>query len=523
MTTPGSVPGVSVPDDLTELDRWGVWRLEAGAKVPYRSRGGRASTTCERDWGALERARGALARGRYSGLAFAFFSQDGLAGIDLDDCLDAGGNVKEWARGIIEGFSDTYMETSPSGNGVKIWARGSLPANVAKVKVGDGGIELYDHGRYFTFTGRVFRGAPLQVEDHTSDIRALYDRLTAGRQKTWKLQPLEKPPAAKKQRACPVPETLIEGWRNNGLCSYAGSLRARGFDPPEILVALQETNRAVCIPPLPDFEVRNIAKSAARWKPFPTARGHAHRAPAIPKGCFDPRPEVCGFHPGEVVLTDRTLKLRRRHAELFAFLAECFGPFGCHPAQETIGRVMRTARQQIARDLGPLVRAGLILVEPGAYSSANQKYACSSYHFVRHEIFKAHFTRRGLPVFNDLGDFAQQFQKADSETKPHISQATDRFVCFQEDAAKRATRVAVVPISALPCDVSDQKKEPASTTTIGVNRVSLPDPVGFWISRYFECANRCGGSRIEFADGTRKVFECSCDCSRRAKTTRRAA
>lgn len=93
-----------------------------------------------------------------------FSKEDSFAGIDLDDSLDKDGKVKPWAVGIVERFSDKYMEVSPSEQGLKIWSRGSLPANLPGVTVGDGSVELCDHARYFTVTGRVFRGAPHQIE-----------------------------------------------------------------------------------------------------------------------------------------------------------------------------------------------------------------------------------------------------------------------------------------------------------------------------------------------------------------------
>ena len=97
--------------------------------------------------------------GWYAGPGFVFSADDPFCGIDLDDCLDAEGTLKPWARGIVERFSDTYMEISPSGSGLKIWVRGAVPANLAGVSVGDGQIETYDHARYFAVTGRIFRGA----------------------------------------------------------------------------------------------------------------------------------------------------------------------------------------------------------------------------------------------------------------------------------------------------------------------------------------------------------------------------
>jgi len=109
-----------------------------------------------------------------------------LLGFDLDDCLDVNGMLKPWAQSTVERFSDTYIEMSPSGQGLKIWAKGDLPASVPGVRVGDGQIEMYDRA------GRVFSGAPLEVEDHSEDIRMLHERLMPTKHKgKWPLQPLE--------------------------------------------------------------------------------------------------------------------------------------------------------------------------------------------------------------------------------------------------------------------------------------------------------------------------------------------
>ena len=254
MTATTAAPSTctNVPDDLAELDRWGVWRMVGGRKVPFRAVDGRpADSTDARDWGTLDSARHATTSGRYSGLAFAFIASDGLVGIDLDDCLDAAGNPKPWARGIIERFSDTYMEVSPSGKGIKIWARGSLPANLAKVAVGDGGLELYDHARYFTFTDRVFRGAPLECADHLADVRALYEHLTAGK-RTWKLQPLEG-------------GRIPYGQQHSTLVSIAGTLRARRVCDEAIEQCLLAINAHQCEKPGDPENIRRIVHSSRRW------------------------------------------------------------------------------------------------------------------------------------------------------------------------------------------------------------------------------------------------------------------
>jgi hypothetical protein len=79
---------------------------------------------------------------------------------------------------------------------------------------------------------------------------------------------------------------LREGVRNNGLTSYTGQLRVRGFDPEQILSALREAKRERCWPPLPDSEIRHIAKSAAKWPPHPTGEGLSRAF--VPHGLFRP-------------------------------------------------------------------------------------------------------------------------------------------------------------------------------------------------------------------------------------------
>ena len=79
--TPGEV---AIPDDLSDYDRWGVWRPEWGRKIPYRVDGRRASSTNPQDWGELDKALKALRTGHYAGLAFALFAEDGL-GLGTDE------------------------------------------------------------------------------------------------------------------------------------------------------------------------------------------------------------------------------------------------------------------------------------------------------------------------------------------------------------------------------------------------------------------------------------------------------
>ena len=163
-----------IPDDLAECDRWILWRRETSngreAKVPYSVQGHRASSTNPPDWTQFQNALLSWRRNpqRYAGLGFVLCADDPFVGIDLDDCLEQDGTLSAWANGVVERFSDTYTEISPSSRGLKIWTNGTLPANVPGVRTGHGQIEMYDHARYFTVTGQAFRGAPLGIEGSRS-------------------------------------------------------------------------------------------------------------------------------------------------------------------------------------------------------------------------------------------------------------------------------------------------------------------------------------------------------------------
>jgi primase-polymerase (primpol)-like protein len=242
---------LKIPDGLTELDQWVLWRQEDGTKVPYHPTGRKASTTRSCDWSDYDLICRTWQRylHRYAGVGFVFTESDPFCGIDLDNCLDRAGAPERWAWGVIERFADCYMEVSPSGKGIKIFTKGKLPSGLGQISIQDGGIEMYDRARYFTVTGRVFRGAPLQIEDHASDVMALYKHLTA-------------------RRAGPtreIPEKIPVGARHNTLISLCGTLRRRGVCAAAIEACLNTVNRYQCEQPEPAENISRIVNSTRDW------------------------------------------------------------------------------------------------------------------------------------------------------------------------------------------------------------------------------------------------------------------
>jgi putative DNA primase/helicase len=139
----------SIPEELRARPQWVVWKAvgDKPDKVPYSVRTGRrASSTDLLTWGTFEEALEAYKNGEHAGLGFVFSSADPYTGIDVDDCVDADGEIAGWALEIVRYF-DSYTELSATGSGLHIIVRGNVP-NRRK-----GEVEVYSSKRFFTVTG----------------------------------------------------------------------------------------------------------------------------------------------------------------------------------------------------------------------------------------------------------------------------------------------------------------------------------------------------------------------------------
>jgi hypothetical protein len=106
------------------------------------------------------------------GLGYVF-TGDYIA-IDLDDCVHDG-VLNETAQGIVSELN-TYTEYSPSGKGVHLIAKGSIPCDKGIVsRINGQRIEIYTKGRYFCMTGNVLPDCPNIIND--VDLSPLYTRL----------------------------------------------------------------------------------------------------------------------------------------------------------------------------------------------------------------------------------------------------------------------------------------------------------------------------------------------------------
>lgn len=168
----------NIPQELTALTQWVAWRSEDGTKVPVNARtGAKAKSNDPSTWSTFAEACNALQRETYDGIGFMFHEYDPYTGGDLDDCIREDGTIAPVALDILASM-DTYSEISPSGTGVKFWVKGKLPKNLGVTHIGDGvTIELYDHVRFFTMTGKRAPSTPAAIRNVNGDLTQLYNRV----------------------------------------------------------------------------------------------------------------------------------------------------------------------------------------------------------------------------------------------------------------------------------------------------------------------------------------------------------
>src|SRR5262245_3175536 len=182
-----------IPQCLKQRPQWVLWRGEdrvdqqTGAvklnKIPVNPQTLRnADTTDPATWGTFEQCVTALpvaleeweqdtpSAYRGGGLGFVFAADDPYAGIDLDHCIDPGtGAIADWAQEHIDALT-SYTEVTPSGTGVHILVRGTLPPRGRR----KGAVEMYEYDRFFTMTGWHVPGTPPTIEARQEPLTAFH-------------------------------------------------------------------------------------------------------------------------------------------------------------------------------------------------------------------------------------------------------------------------------------------------------------------------------------------------------------
>ncbi|PHG70364.1 phage/plasmid primase, P4 family [Bacillus toyonensis] len=167
-----------IPTELKNLPQWVLWRKEERngkfTKIPYQFNGEMAQANNRRTWSTFATAVKFYLEGDYDGIGFVFSRQDNYVGIDLDTCC-VDGKLNTFATEIIDTL-DSYTEFSPSGKGIHIIIKGSLPQSVLGTgrKNTKHGLEIYSYGRFFTFTGN--RENSNDVYDRTDELAEVFEQ-----------------------------------------------------------------------------------------------------------------------------------------------------------------------------------------------------------------------------------------------------------------------------------------------------------------------------------------------------------
>jgi hypothetical protein len=173
-----------IPPEL-RVQPFVLWRAEPDPtsakprKVPYviADPGRRASATNPRTWGSFPDAVDAFTlltadrrdhptRGPLAGIAVILTAAANIACMDLDRVLD-GDVLDPRAQNIVAAFG-SFTERSPSGTGLHIFGRGSVP----KAIKGDQ-VEVYADARMICVTGHRWPGTPPTLHH----VQAVLDRL----------------------------------------------------------------------------------------------------------------------------------------------------------------------------------------------------------------------------------------------------------------------------------------------------------------------------------------------------------
>jgi hypothetical protein len=162
--------------ELQALDQWVVWRYGIKRnkngklpKLPYDAKIAEPFDPCDytdpESWASHDLVVAKYEKSQswarpYDGIGICFKKGGGLVGIDRD--------------GNLEPLIHSFGERSVSGGGIHQFAHGKLERNI---KNSEQGIEMYDHDRFFTWTGDHIEETPLEILDCQAELDVLFARI----------------------------------------------------------------------------------------------------------------------------------------------------------------------------------------------------------------------------------------------------------------------------------------------------------------------------------------------------------
>lgn len=189
---------------LSELKQYRQWIIRRADKLPLNPHTGElASVTDSNTWGDYETALSCCNSSNSLGMGFVLTDNDPFTVIDLDNC-DNNSNLASVHSRIAESFN-SYSEVSPSGKGLHIWCKASVPSGK---KDSAKKVEIYSSGRYMTVTFDPFQNIPIQPRQELATI--LWEEL-GGKDSTLTPDVDSKPQTISDEEVCRMASTGANG------------------------------------------------------------------------------------------------------------------------------------------------------------------------------------------------------------------------------------------------------------------------------------------------------------------------
>lgn len=256
----------AIPKEMKARSNWVC--VKNGSKTPYNALTGRpASCSDTSSWTSAERAWSAVESGKFDGVGYVFDGV-GFVAIDIDDGFDADGFITSKAADIIDSLN-SYTEVSRSGRGFHIIVYGELPFTGRNNR---DGVEIYRTGRYFIMTGRnwfydsIIRnqaGIDRVVDSYFPEIKRQAHAYNAHRAL---YSPRFLPTEDGSIHVTPLYDEIHNGCRNDCLMSLTAQLLRAGMQEKDAWNEMVWVNDHKCKPPLPDAELRQIFRSARKYR-----------------------------------------------------------------------------------------------------------------------------------------------------------------------------------------------------------------------------------------------------------------
>ncbi len=168
-----------IPDELKKYNQWILWKYGPdGQKLPLATSYPNKSIdyTNPKYWSSFDNVRDAYEKNsnKLSGIGFVFTESDPFVGIDCDKVRDSSSGYWE-PEALQEIISlNTYAEISPSGTGAHAIIKGKRDP---EGKNRGNNREIYDSGRYFTFTGNIISGVTNTINEDNGGLKVIQDKI----------------------------------------------------------------------------------------------------------------------------------------------------------------------------------------------------------------------------------------------------------------------------------------------------------------------------------------------------------